>query len=392
MDRLETDYQAAAEALFNYVETNSTDQADAPMVLPASVYLDPDRWQREMDLIFKRLPLMLALSCEMPNPGDYKAMDALGLPVLLARGKDGKVRAFLNVCPHRGAPVARQGHGNCNRFTCIYHGWTFANDGRLIAIADRKKFGDIDTSSRNLRELPCDEKAGMIFVILTPGLPMELEKFLGGMLPDLERLNLRDWHFCGTRVIHGANWKVAYDGYLEGYHFAAAHPNTIHPRTYSNVMHYEAYGPHMRTAYAQTSIPKLRDVPREKWGEMENNGFDFVRTLFPNVSIFLAPEIGQIAQLMPGPTPDKNTTYLLYVSAKPPADDAEAAQVEQMITFFRDVTNNEDYLLGLDVQKGLESGAIDTVVFGRNERGNQYFHRYVDYYLQNDPTAEPPKL
>src|SRR5690606_40274189 len=61
-----------------------------------------------------------------------------------------------------------------------------------------------------------------------------LEKFLGGMLPDLERLNIKDWHFCGSREIHGANWKVAYDGYLEGYHFAAAHPETIHQRTYSN--------------------------------------------------------------------------------------------------------------------------------------------------------------
>lgn len=392
MDRVDSEYQGIAEALVTYVETNTTDQAESPMTLPASVYLDADRWQREMDLIFKRLPLMLALSAELPNNGDYKAMDAMGLPVLITRGKDGKARAFLNVCSHRGAPVAREGHGHCNRFTCIYHGWTYATDGRLIAVADRKKFGDIDTSGRNLKELPCDERAGMIFVILTPGVPMDLEKFLGGMLPDLERLNLKDWHFCGSREIHGANWKVAYDGYLEGYHFAAAHPQTIHQRTYSNVMHYDAFGPHMRTGYAQNTIGKLRDVPPEKWGGMENDGYDFVRTLFPNISIFLAPEIGQIAQLMPGPTPDRNRTNLLYVSAKPPADDTDAEKIEQMITFFRDVTHDEDYLLGLQVQKGLESGAIENVVFGRNERGNQFFHRYVDYYLKNDPNAEPPKL
>lgn len=386
------DYESAAEALVRYVETNSTDQAADVLTVPAASYVDPVQWQREMDLIFHRLPLMLALSIELPKSGDYKAMDALGKPVLITRGKDGKARAFLNVCTHRGAPIAAEGHGNCNRFSCIYHGWTYANDGRLLAVADRAKFGDVDTSRRNLTELPCEERAGMIFVILTPGLPIDVEDYLAGMLPDLERCKLDQWHFVGSREIFGANWKVAYDGYLEGYHFAAAHPETIHPRTYSNVMHYEAFGPHMRTAYAQMSIKKLRDIPKEQWGGMENNGFDFVRTLFPNVSIFLAPEIGQIAVLMPGPTPDRNRTILLYVTARAPETDQDVATVEQMVNFFRDVTNDEDYLLGLKVQKGLESGAIKEVIFGRNERGNQLFHNYINYYLKNDANAPKPVL
>ena len=232
----------------------------------------------------------------------------------------------------------------------------------------------------------------MIFVVLTPGLSIDVERFLGGMLPDLEGLRLRDWHYLGSREIFGANWKVAYDGYLEGYHFATAHPRTIHPRTYSNIMHYDFFGPHMRIGFAQTNIGKLHDMPKEDWGGRENDGFDFVRTLFPNISIFLAPEIGQIAQLLPGPTPDRNRTVLHYVAAKAPEGDEEIASIEQMISFFRDVTNDEDYVLGLKVQKGLESGALKSVVFGRNERGNQLFHRYVDYYLKNDPHAAPPTV
>jgi hypothetical protein len=157
-------------------------------------------------------------------------------------------------------------------------------------------------------------------------------------------------------------------------------------------MHYEGFGPNIRIGFPQRSIGKLRDIPKEKWGEQENNGFDFVRIFFPNVSAFLAPELAQIAQLFPGPTPDKNRTVLLYARKEPPKDDADRANIEAMINFLRDVTYKEDYLLGLDIQKGLQSGAHQDLVFGRNERGNQYFHEWVNWYLQDDPTLPKPTL
>jgi hypothetical protein len=139
-------------------------------------------------------------------------------------------------------------------------------------------------------------------------------------------------------------------------------------------------------------IAKLRDVPREDWGRQENTGFDFVRILFPNVSAFLAPEIAQIAQLFPGPTPDTNRTVLLYARRTPPADDADKAQIEQMIDFLRDVTYNEDYLLGLKIQQGLRSGGVKNLVFGKNERGNQFFHEIVEWYLADDKSVPMPAL
>lgn len=386
---LEQEYQRAAEALLAHVENGTTDQAAAVMTVPAATYTDADQWAREMEMIFHRLPLMLALSAEMPAPGDYKAMDAMGKPVLLTRGKDGDVRAFLNVCAHRGGAVAAEGHGNCTRFSCIYHGWTYASDGRLLAVADKAKFGDLDRDAHGLTALPVAERAGLIFVCLTPDANMDIDTFLGGILPDLEHCDLASHNYAGSREIFGANWKVAYDGYLEGYHFAAAHPETIHTRTHSNVMHFDCFGPHMRTGYAQKSIGKLRDVPRAQWGRMENDGYDYVRTLFPNISIFVAPEIVQVSQLFPGPTADRNRTVLHFLTKEPPKDEEAAAGVEQMIRFLRDVVDEEDYALGLKVQKGLESGAIDHVTFGRNEKGNQLFHKYVDFYVAGGEGAPP---
>jgi len=246
---------------------------------------------------------------------------------------------------------------------------------------------------RGLRELPCAERGGMIFVCLTPNAPIDLDTYFQGYLEDFEALDFANWTYLGARTIHGANWKVAFDGYLEGYHFASLHPESINPRTPSNCAHYEGFGPNIRIGFPQRRIGEaLRSVPREAWGEQENNGFDFVRIFFPNVSIFIAPEITQVAQLFPGPTPAENRTVLNYLRRNPVADGEDAAAVEAMINFFRDVTYQEDYVIGLQIQKGLESGAHDEVVFGRNERGNQYFHEWLNWYLEDDVSQPRPQM
>jgi phenylpropionate dioxygenase-like ring-hydroxylating dioxygenase large terminal subunit len=382
-----------AEIMLDYVENKKTHQTDKVMRVPTCSYTDPDQWRAEMELVFKRVPLMLAFTAELPKPGDYKAMEAVGLPVLINRDKTGKVRAFLNVCSHRGAPLTDEGHGNCPRFVCKYHGWTYGQDGRLIGVSEASTFGAIDKSERGLRELPCEERAGMVFVCLTPNAPIDLDHFFRGYLEDFEALDFANWSYLGSRTIVGANWKIAFDGYLEGYHFASLHPETIYPRTPSNCMHYEGFGPNIRIGFPHHRIAEaLRPLPREDWGNQENNGFDFVRIMFPNVSAFIAPEITQIAQLFPGPTPDQNRTVLNYLRRDPVRDEADREQVEAAINFFRDVTYNEDYLIGLEIQKGLESGAHDELVFGRNERGNQYFHEWLNWYLEDDASLPEPEL
>ena len=382
-----------AEKMLDYVENKGTFMTDKTLTVPTRSYTDPDQWRAEIELIFKRVPLMLAFTAELPKPGDYKTMSVMDLPVLINRDKDGKVRAFLNVCAHRGAPVASGEHGNCARFTCKYHGWTFAQDGRLIGVAEAASFGDVDKGERGLRQLPCEEQAGMIFVCLTPNAPLDLDNYFRGFLQDFEALDFDKWTYMGSRVIEGANWKIAFDGYLEGYHFASLHPETIAPRTPSNTMHYEGFGPNIRIGFPQRRIAEaLRPLPREEWGKQENNGYDFVRIFFPNVSAFIAPEITQIAQLFPGPTPDKNRTVLNYLRREPIRDEADRANVEAAMNFFRDVTYNEDYVIGLEIQKGLETGAHNSLIFGRNERGNQFFHEWLNWYLEDDRTRPEPTM
>ena len=393
MTELYEKYGNAAERMLHFVENRTTDQAPDVMRVPVEDYLSEERWQQEMDRIFMRLPLMLALTIELPAVNDYKATSVLGKPVLITRGKDGKARAFLNVCKHRAMHMAPEGKGNCARFACQYHGWTYGNDGKLIGIAEASTLGDVDRETLHLTELPCDEAAGMIFVILTPkesgGLPIDAIAWMDGMYEDFAALKLETWYYHKARPMAGANWKVAYDGYLEGYHFQAAHTNTVATRTPSNRGSYEGFGPHIRLGFPQNSITRLKDIPRAEWGMQENNGFDFVRMLFPNFSFFLAPEMCQFAQLFPGPRPDQNTTVLNYIFPSKPDTEEGLKQLDEMCDFFYNVVLEEDYFLGLKVQNGLESGAMTHQLFGRNEPGNQFFHKWLAYYL--DETGQTPR-
>ena len=233
----------------------------------------------------------------------------------------------------------------------------------------------------------------MIFACLTPDAALDLDAHFRGLLEDFDALGLADWAFLDSRVIEGANWKVALDGYLEGYHFATLHPETIATRTPSNRMHFEGFGANMRIGFPQRSIAlMLKPLPSDSWGGLENTGFDFVRILFPNVAVFIGPEITQVAQIFPGPAPDRNRTVLSYLRREPIRDEEDRANATAAINFFRDVTFNEDYLMGLEIQKGLESGAHDELVFGRNERGNQYFHEWLNWYLEDDPSRPEPLM
>ena len=135
----------------------------------------------------------------------------------------------------------------------------------------------------------------------------------------------------------------------------------------------------------------IYELPKEEWWKKEGSGGDFVRTIFPNIAISLGLGIGQIAQILPGKTTNDNITVLHYIAPQPPKNDEEIAELDQNMEFLRNVVNDEDYLLGIEIQKGLNSHSNDSVLFGRNEKGNQFFHKYVDYYIY-DNIKEPPKL
>ncbi len=349
--------------------------------VPAENYFDPDRFKLEIDKVFKRIPLMLAATAEIRAPGDYKAMDVVGIPVLIARGSDGTARAFINSCSHRGAPVVKPGTGKARRFICGYHAWSFDQKGNLVAIAAKEDFGDIDMSAHGLVPLPITERAGLIWVILDPDSPVDMDAFLAGYDEMLGAFGLKDWHLFEARTLKGPNWKIAYDGYLDLYHLPVLHRETFGEQMSNRALYY-AWGPHQRVTSPSRQMIGLLDKPEDQWSaDILSAG---VWTIFPHISIASFRGGGRsimLSQLFPGDTPGESFTTQMYLMEKAP-DDEQRHEALQQFKLLEYVVQEEDYATGLRQQKALESGARKFVLFGRNEGGGHRFHRWVDRILE----------
>jgi nitrite reductase/ring-hydroxylating ferredoxin subunit len=372
-----------------HVKTRTIDRERDVGRVDASHYYDAQRWRLEMDRVFKRLPLMLALGIELPKPGDYRALEAAGVPVLLVRHDDGGVRAFVNMCSHRGSQIAPDGAGHCARFTCPYHAWTYDRDGRLVAIYAQQDFGDIDTACHGLTRLPVAERAGLIWVTLDPASTLDIDAFLCGYDELLAHFGFANWHLFSRRTIAGPNWKIAYDGYLDLYHLPILHRNTFG----ANMPHralYDAWGPHQRVSSPDPSLLALEDIAEDQWNVRRLLGG--VWTIFPHVSIASFDGGGgrgvMISQLFPGDSPAASVTVQSYVMERVPTE-AQRVAAEAQFQLLERVVREEDYATGLRQQRALMSGAKDYVLFGRNEGGGQRFHRWVERVLDTSDSDLP---
>jgi phenylpropionate dioxygenase-like ring-hydroxylating dioxygenase large terminal subunit len=366
-----------------YAEAGTIPQTDDVLKVPASHYYDTERWRAEMDKIFKRLPLMVAMTAELREVGDYKAMDVGGVPVLLNRDDNGEIRAWVNMCSHRGAQIMDEGCGNTHRFTCPYHAWSYNRSGELTGIFQNKDFGDIDKSENGLTPLPVKESAGLIWIITDPKSELDIETFLSGYDDLLNHFDFENWYHFASQRVEGPNWKIAYDGYMDLYHLPILHKNTFGP-DFPNKAIYYPYGPHQRVSGPDPSLAEFKDKPEEEWPTSRLTAG--VWTIFPHVSIAGFDGGGRavmISQLFPGDTPETSYTIQNYLMEKEPAEDQIEAANEQF-KFLKYVVQEEDYATGIKQQQALKTGAKEHVMFGRNEGGGHNFHRWVDQLLKTD--------
>lgn len=367
-----------------HAKAGTIEQEPEVMRVPVSNYFDPDRWRLEIDRVFKRMPLMLALTCEMSGPGDYRALEAVGMPVLLVRGGDGEVRAFVNMCSHRGSQIVREGTGNGKRFPCPYHAWTYDQLGDLVSVYASEDFGEIDKSCNGLTKLPVIERAGLIWVVLNPASTLDLEAFLSDYDEVLAHFGFEHWHLFERRTIAGPNWKIAYDGYMDLYHLPILHRESFGAQMPNQALYYP-WGPHQRVSSPDPSLAEMEDLPEEEWSEAHL--MSGVWTIFPHVSIASFDGGGgrsvMISQLFPGESPGESITVQNYVMENEPDEEQAAAATEQF-TLLEHVVREEDYATGLRQQKALRTGAKSHVMFGRNEGGGHRFHRWLDKLLEAD--------
>ena len=319
--------------------------------LPWTWYTDPAVLQLERERIFRRAWQYVARQDEIAERGSYVATRVGDIPVVLVRDEDGVLRAFLNVCRHRGSLVC-EGSGKRATLQCPYHAWTYGLDGTLIAAPRFSREGGTDPEALGLIPLQLDTWGSLVFVNPDPEAG-PLAEFLDDVPDriaaagvDLGALrHLRRYEFELE-----ANWKISAENFLECYHCPTAHPGfsavmDVSPEAYLLEMH----GGRM------TQHGPTRKEPRGSYdpsGEIERGQFHL---LFPGTVINVMPgrpnlSIGPIAPL----ATERTYRFLDYFVA----EDADEAWIEESLAFDFQV-GAEDRILVERVQAGVRSGLID---------------------------------
>jgi phenylpropionate dioxygenase-like ring-hydroxylating dioxygenase large terminal subunit len=369
-----------AKRLLENTDREHGDLATDVLEIPAANYTDQSRHEREIERVFHRSPLLVALSCDVANPGDYSALTIAQRPILVVRGDDGVARTFLNVCRHRGAQVAPDCFGHTRRFTCPYHFWVYDNEGTLVGNTAREAFQGIDVSG--LIELPTAERVGAIFAVLTPGLTFDVDDWLGDMASALELIQLDKLvrHRDGLGADSG-NWKATADGYVDGYHLGYLHRNSIGARSITNRNTYDLYGPHVRLGFANKPILTARDLPEDEW--VLRDIMSLVHYIFPNISISGLPGHGlMFSRILPGVDARQSRVEQFQYFREPMVTAEQIAEADAKRDLYYAVTRDEDFATVLEVTQGAGAIGNDVFRYGRNEPGNQNIHRWIDRLVQ----------
>jgi phenylpropionate dioxygenase-like ring-hydroxylating dioxygenase large terminal subunit len=357
------------------VDADRGDFTDDMLRVPVADYLDPQRFQREVDVAFRRNPMMVALTCDIPNPGDHTTLDIAERPILVVRGEDGKARTFLNACRHRGSAVVSDAFGCKRRMTCPYHSWVYDTAGKLVGVPGREAFDGLEVDG--LVEYPTAERAGAVFAVLTEDAPLDIDSWLGDMASALEMLQLdKMYRYDVETKLPSGNWKATADGYLDGYHLGFLHRNTIGAKSITNRNTFDLFGPHVRIGFANKPILELRDTPVEEWDMY--SAFSLVHYVFPNISISGHPGNSlMVSRLFPGPAVEECTVIQYQYFREPLETDQAIADAEAKRQKYADVTLLEDFTTVVRIGQRMPALAGDVFRFGRNEVGNQNLHRWL---------------
>ena len=277
--------------------------------LPVEPYVSRAYFEQERDKVFKRAWLEVAREEDVPKPGDYQVLDieVLGWSLILTRGTDGKLRAFHNICTHRGNKVALQKSGNAKGFTCGFHGWVFGNDGELKHMAGEEYFPPgTDRCKLGLKPVMLDTWNGFVFIHPQAEPAQTLREFLGGMADQLDPFPFdRCTRIARYEATPRANWKVVLDAFQEAFHAIMVHRASLPksaaaaPNPSAALTSARFYGPHRSLStwanpdyrppevgmivgkYGPTFATAKDQFPGINPNQDENWWFD-INVLFPN--------------------------------------------------------------------------------------------------------------
>jgi phenylpropionate dioxygenase-like ring-hydroxylating dioxygenase large terminal subunit len=358
--------------------------------VPAEPYYSEHYFELEREAVFRRCWLQIGHVSEVASPGDFivRSIEIARTSVLLTRGVDGTLRAFHNVCTHRGTRLVGEERGCRSSFTCRYHAWTFATDGTLRSAPDFEQFYT-DRSDCSLKRIAVDVCAGLIFVNLAEK-PAPLREFLGPLAMQLETLPVAQATTFTEYVYEiDANWKLTYDNFQENYHLRFVHSSSSGAGTgpenpFGYPVSYGFEGPHRTMSFWVNPDAQLTPVQQAAFGTLgaaqgarspSGHDRDYF-AIFPNFFMLGATSQNFSHTVMPlSATRSRGVIRIYWIG-----EDETAARRfgrEYAMASLRDI-HAEDRSIITWGQEGLSSGALEHIHFQANEVLLRHLYHEVD--------------
>jgi len=389
------------KGLINYLETGTNVDAGGIMQTPTDTYTSEERFSEEWNKFFRDYPQIVGMTGDLAEPGTFFTREDFGIPLLATRDEKGKFRAFANVCAHRGVVVENEKKGKKTKFSCPFHGWTYDNSGKLIGFPKPDHFGDIDKTCYGLTELPCMEQYGFLWVHPNPKGEIDLNNLFGSKLME----EFESWGFQNLvltneeEYVTEMNWKLAIDTFGETYHFPTLHRNTLFNNFHGNVQMFDTFKRNARLTLCLREIDNMKKDPEENW-HICRGAFP-VYFLFPN-TILNVSDTGIILvreyplDMSPHRSVSKVSFYFWpkvidYLKEnKIVLDKTEGKPLQDGVDGnpylgFGAIIRDEDYVVAAASHKGLKSGAIDYLTFGKNELALHHYHNTYREALDLEP-------
>jgi phenylpropionate dioxygenase-like ring-hydroxylating dioxygenase large terminal subunit len=378
------DTVALGRQLLGYLESGTTYVSDHSARNPVSSYLDETQWRAEHTSVFRGQPVVVALSAELRQPGDWVTFQLPDLPVVVIRGEDGVARSFINACRHRGVHVCQEQSGHSRRLVCPFHAWTYDTSGRLDVIPDGEAVTDLDPSELGLAELETQELAGLVW--LTPD-NTDLAGYLGtDLVRELTDIGLvGHHHFRSTIVQVESNWKLMYDTFLEFYHGVYAHKATLAHLLERNLVHFDQVGEHWRMAAAKKSVRSLAETSEDKWDVLSHVVLSY--DVFPNLAVNLHGDHTAVYRIVPdSQRPDRCYWHFSMLVPDKPETERSREYFDKNFDYIVG-TGHEDVAMAEATQQTLASGANDSLVYSRYEPVLAWHHQRIANTA--DPSSRP---
>jgi Rieske 2Fe-2S family protein len=341
--------------------------AQNPRSLPQKYFVSPEIFAEEQEKIFSNEWLLVGHQNQISKPGDYFVMNAAGESLIVTRDQGSVIRAFYNVCRHRGTRLKEQASGHSSTIQCPYHAWTYGLDGRLIGAPHMDEVAEFDKANYPLHPVSLGLWEGFIFVNLEKN-PMALEKWFAPLNGKFSHWNMSILQ-PAKRVEYNvrANWKLMFENYSECYHCPGVHPQLQKVSPYDSAENDLREGPFLggfMKINSGKSLTMSGNACAAFVGEIENLQRVFYYTIFPNMLLSLHPEYVMVHQLWPQ-SPERTLIVCDWLF-HPDAFKLNDFNPDDAIEFW-DMTNKQDWHVCELSQQGISSHAYQPGPYSSRE-------------------------